>query len=130
KYNRGDIVMVDLGATNYGHEFQYTHPTVVLWSTKYKVYVVPGTSSKKRLDKPESIAKDIIKANILDHNKMYDGFEKPTALLIWDARWVDKKRIVSGVLGKASSRILDLIDAETYKLTAYRRDSAMKEKIK
>jgi mRNA-degrading endonuclease toxin of MazEF toxin-antitoxin module len=86
-YKHGDIVMADLGATNFGSEPQFEHPCIVLVNDFASVLVVPCTSVKAH--KPRySDELDAVAA---------DGFKNDTRIQLSKLRWIDKKRITEQV---------------------------------
>ncbi|MEJ8305862.1 hypothetical protein [Saccharibacillus sacchari] len=104
-YQRGEILMVDLGAMNYGFELAYSHPVVVLYSTLDMLFVIPGSSKRFGCGKKDTI--DATSAN--------DGFNKNTGLLLNHMRWIHKNRVKQTTGTLTSSRILEKI--EKYNLT-------------
>ncbi|MGF9911361.1 type II toxin-antitoxin system PemK/MazF family toxin [Paenibacillus ehimensis] len=91
-YKYGDIVMAELGATNFGSEPQYEHPCVVLANEFASVLIVPCTSVKPH--KPKY-------ADELDASAA-DGFKNDTRIQLSKHRWIDKKRITEQV-GKVTN---------------------------
>lgn len=118
KYHRADILMVDFGAMNYGFEFSYEHPCVVLVERKHQLLVVPGSTKKFNSGHPE-------------HLDAYpsDGFQRNTGLLLEAARWVHKNRVVSNTGRKASQRIIDAIEQHNLSYNSMHR-KAIEEKNK
>lgn len=96
KYNPKEIIMVDLGVNEYGHEFSYEHPCIVIKNELTKVFVIPCTSQPAKKDKNGQIYKEYIEGFVSD------GFKKDTTILISEAKFIDKTRIKSrlGVLDK------------------------------
>ena len=116
KYGRGTIVMVDLGATNFGSEPSYLHPAVIVAENTFFVLIVPASTQK--YGKGYS---DIIDATSAD------GFHHDTGVQSKSYRWVSKSRIES-VMGKASSRLLDEIDNSMLKdVPMYKKNMAKKD---
>lgn len=120
KYGRGTIVMVDLGATNFGSEPSYLHPSIIIAENTFFILIVPASSQK--YGKGYS---DIIDAT------SNDGFFHNTGVQSKSYRWISKSRIVS-VLGKASSDLLDKIDISILKdVPTYKKEiSRYKSDIK
>lgn len=119
-YKRGDIVFVDLGATNFRFEPSFTHPAIVLKNSYNSILIVPCSTKKygKRL-------KDIIDA------KPSDGFNKNTGVQTDSLRWINKNRIISNTGKKASGRILDEINKKILEyVPTYKRDKRIYEFIK
>lgn len=100
-YKEGQILNVDLGNNNYGHEFSFFHPCVVLLDKSSKLFVVPCTSQIKG-DAHKYLIGDKI-----------DGFYKPTRLLIDEARFIDKTRVISS-LGKVTNSFLKKVRNELF----------------
>jgi hypothetical protein len=82
-FARGDIVKVELGATNFYLEPSYEHPAIVLAENKVAILIVPG-STKKYGTRPD----EIIDA------EPSDGFLEPTGLQVQAIRWVSKNRVI------------------------------------
>lgn len=85
-----DIVWVDFGA-NIGNELSYEHLCVVVAEQKENVFVIPCSSSR--------IKKAYIKnTNILYPEYMIgekcDGFNKKTVLILNNAKWISKSRVI------------------------------------
>lgn len=99
-YSYGDIVMVDLGATNFGSELQFEHPCIVLVNDFASVLVAPCTSVKPHKKKfPDEM-----------DGAVSDGFQKPTRIRLHEIRWVDKKRITDHVGAVSNSALMKAID--------------------
>lgn len=100
-YHRGDIIMVNLGATNYGYELAYYHPVVVWENLITAVLAIPCTSTLKK-DNPYIITAD-------ENN----GFKNKTTIMLDKIRVIDKRRIKlnkhGGVVGKLSKDKIDEI---------------------
>lgn len=92
--------MVDLGAMNFGYEFSYSHPAVVLYSTEDMLYIVPGSSKKFGLGK----------RGIIDAMNALDGFDKDTGLLLYNMRWIHKNRVKHSTGKQTSQRVLKNIE--------------------
>lgn len=97
-YKRGDIIYVDLGASNFRFEPSFTHPCIVLENRKTKLLVVPCSSKKFGQN-----YRDVVDAYIRD------GFKINTGIQVEEFRWINKNRIISSQ-GKVSSRVLNEID--------------------
>ncbi len=97
-YNRGTLLFVDLGSTNYRFEPSFTHPCVVLAGNRDSILIVPCSSKKYGKGYPE----------IIDATPA-DGFSCNTGIQTKSFRWVSKNRVIS-ILGTVSSIILDQID--------------------
>lgn len=120
-FDRSSIVMVDLGATNFGYEFSFVHPAVVISQTKDYVYIAPCSSSSKKLS---SSYPELIKATAAA-----DGFRKDTAIIMNNTRWVHKNRVLRAV-GKVSNRVLDEIDKHMLRLVpTHKKDETLKTKL-
>lgn len=98
-YKRGEIVFLDLGAQNFGHEPSYTHACIVLQNRNNSILVVP--CSTKKYGKGYS---DIIDAT------PSDGFMKNTGIQSESFRWVSKNRVVSRPGNQVTPSILDKLD--------------------
>lgn len=103
-YKRGFIVLVDLGASNFGHEPSFTHPAVVLAQTKDSLLIAPCSSKKYGKGYPE----------IIDASTS-DGFSSNTGIQTNAIRWISKNRVIAQ-LGITTSQILNKIDALLLKL--------------
>ena len=100
-YHRGDIIMVNLGATNYGYELAYYHPVIVWENLTTSVLVIPCTSTPKK-DNPYIV--------IADENH---GFKNKTTIMLDKVRMIDKRRIKGnkkgGIVGKLSKNKIEEI---------------------
>lgn len=113
-YNRGDILFIDLGATNFKFEPSFKHPCIVLKNTPNSLLIVPCSSKKFGLGYHD----------IIDAYAPVDGFEQNTGIQIYCFRWVHKNRVISKV-GKVSPRVLDEINKQMLKLIpSYKRERA------
>ncbi len=101
-YKIGDILFVDLGWDNYDREFAYMHPAIVIKETTTKIFIVPCTSSKPRKDKNGNIYPEFEIATTSD------GFQKDTTVMLYEARYIDKNRVVSKI-GKVSNDFFNKI---------------------
>ena len=87
----GQIVDVDFGGMSYGDEFIFRHPGIVICECNNKVFLVPCSSSPKQgRDKA---------GNLLSEAVLIPGgsgleFAKDTVALTYNARFIDKTRIV------------------------------------
>ncbi|WP_160037219.1 type II toxin-antitoxin system PemK/MazF family toxin [Paenibacillus sp. An7] len=99
RYNYGDIVMVDLGATNFKYEPQYEHPCVVLASDYSSILVLPG--STKKYGKGFSDIIDVPAGN---------GFSYDTGLQMNSIRWIHKNRVTESKGTVTNPHILKEID--------------------
>lgn len=99
KYSRGNILMVDFGSFNYGFEFSYEHPAVVLVERKQHLLVVPGSTKKYNSPFPEYI-----------DASPSDGFARNTGLLLEQMRWIHKNRVVTNTGQTASQSVLNAIE--------------------
>lgn len=100
KYNLGEILLVDLGWNTYNREFAYIHPAIVINETATKLFIVPCTSGTPRKD---------INGNIFPEFEIgtaNDGFQKDTVVMLYEAKYIDKNRVISR-LGKTSSSFFD-----------------------
>jgi len=105
-YSRGEILMADLGAMNYGYEFSYPHPCVVVYETVDMLFVVPGSS--KRFGRNHR--------GIIDATRANDGFDKDTGLLLYNMRWIHKNRVKHTTGRQTSPRVLQDIEQFILKL--------------
>lgn len=99
-YQRGEILMADLGAMNFGYEFGYTHPVVVLYETLDMLFIIPGSSKKFGQNK----------SNIVDATRVNDGFNKDTGLLLNQMRWMHKSRVKQTTGNQTSPQVLEKIE--------------------
>ncbi|MBR0426659.1 MAG: type II toxin-antitoxin system PemK/MazF family toxin [Clostridia bacterium] len=97
KYSLGEIFLVDLGWNNYDREFAYIHPAIVIKETATKIFIVPCSSGTPRKDKIGNIYPkfEVGTAN--------DGFQRNTVVMLYEARYIDKNRIISR-LGKTINK--------------------------
>lgn len=98
-YKRGEILFVDLGASNFRFEPSFTHPCIVLINRKTSLLVVPCSSKK--------YGKGYW--NIIDAEAGVDGFAKDTGIQIEEFRWINKNRVISK-MGKVSPDVLNKVD--------------------
>lgn len=99
-YNLGEILLVDLGWNNYDREFAYIHPAIVIKETATKIFIVPCSSSTPRKDKNGNIYPEF------EVGTKLDGFQKDTVVMLYEAKYIDKNRVISR-LGKTSSNFFD-----------------------
>lgn len=99
---RGDIIMVDLGSNNFGHEASYAHPCVVLFQQKDFLIVLPGSTGKYK--NKSSFNFDCI-----------EGFAHPSGIQLDQVRYISKSRITTGVLGNVGTSTLNYIDSFIFK---------------
>ena len=87
----GQIVDVDFGGMSYGDEFIFRHPGIVICECNNKVFLVPCSSSPKQgRDK----AGNLLSEAILIPGGSGLEFAKDTVALTYNARFIDKTRIV------------------------------------
>lgn len=98
-YKRGDIIFLDLGAQNFGHEPSYTHACVVLADRYDSILVVPCSTKQYGTNH----------TGIIDATSL-DGFIRNTGIQSENFRWVSKNRVVSKTGKKVSPAILDKLD--------------------
>ncbi len=91
KYHTGQILLVDLGWNIYPREFSYIHPAIVISETNSKIFIVPCSSSELRKDKRGNLYPEY------EIGTMQDGFLKPSIVLLHDAKYIDKNRIISNL---------------------------------
>ncbi len=113
-YIRGDIVMIDFGCLNFGYEFNFLHPAVVLGQTQYHVLVAPCSSKKYGKGYPDVLDADTC-----------DGFAKKTGIILDGIRCCSKTRI-DRKIGFARMELLDRI--EDYYLSQSPRYKAISQK--
>lgn len=99
-YKRGEILFVDLGASNFKYEPSFVHPVIVLKNEYSSLLVVPCSSKK--------YGKNL--RNVLDATKE-DGFFKGTGIQLDCLRFINKNRVVIRTEKKVSSRVLKEIDS-------------------
>jgi mRNA-degrading endonuclease toxin of MazEF toxin-antitoxin module len=102
KYNARDILLVDLGADTYGHEFSYEHPCIVIKNEYSSIFVVPCTSQPARRNKKKQIYPEFLEGYASD------GFAKTTTILLREAKYIDKAR-VKKVLGRLKQPLYDTV---------------------
>lgn len=100
-YTCGEIVMVNMGASNYGYELSYKHPGIIWEDLTSAVLIIPCTSTQK---KPNPF---------IVTGEQKDGFKNQTTIMLDKIRVIDKKRINGnkngGVLGKITKLKIDEI---------------------
>ncbi len=101
EFMRGDIVIIDYGFMNFGYEFSFPHPSVVLCVMKNFIMVAPCTT--KKFGRGYS--------DVLDAYKD-DGFEENTGIILDQVRWVSSYRAISKI-GTTSFRVLRKIEEFT-----------------
>lgn len=99
-YKRGKILMIEWGGDNFGNEFSFSHPGVVLDGDQFFVLVVPGSSKKYGSGYRE----------ILDVPPTPTGFEKGTGLIMNQVRWVSKNRVTAPTRRYVDANTLKAID--------------------
>lgn len=102
KYSLGEILLVDLGCNNYDREFAYIHPAIVIKETATKIFIVPCSSGNPRRDKNGNVYPEY-EVGTID-----DGFERNTVVMLYEAKYIDKNRVISK-LGKTSSQFFNKI---------------------
>ena len=102
KYNLGEILLVDLGWNNYDREFAYIHPAIVIKETATKIFIVPCSSATPRKNKNGEIYPEY------EIGTINDGFQKNTVVMLYEARYLDKNRVISR-LGKTSNEFFNNI---------------------
>jgi len=103
-YHRGEVVMVELGASNFKYEPSFEHPAVVLVNTWRDVLIAPASSKKYGKGFP-----DIIDATPAD-----GGFTANSGIQMHAVRWVHKNRITVQHGRIRNAALLEAID--TYML--------------
>jgi len=88
-YSIRDIVWVDFGS-NVGGELSYEHPCIIVKNEFDKVFVIPCSSSKlsKAYDRTGNLYPEFM------IGKRTDGFSKNTAIILNNAKWISKSRIL------------------------------------
>lgn len=99
KFKRGDIVYVDLGAQNFGHEPSYSHICVVLKNNFDSILVVPCSTKQFGKGRP----------GVIDATTA-DGFLRDTGIQTECFRWISKNRVISHTRNKVTNAILEQID--------------------
>lgn len=113
-YKRGQIVLVDLGATNFRYEPSFTHPGIILVERKMSILVVPCSTKKFGKGYRE----------IIDAYAKSDGFVENTGIQVEEYRWINKNRVISE-LGNTGARVLNEIDKRLLNsIPTYRRQLA------
>lgn len=87
-FDRGDIVLVDFGAFNFGYEVQLVRPAVIVDVNGINCFVIPSSASPKKLDAQHN--KFLLKCDLKDSKEAF----KESVLMIDSGRWVSKNRIV------------------------------------
>lgn len=120
-YKRGTIVLIDFGFTNFGYEFSYPHPAIVIRQTKFHVYLAPCSSKKFGRNLPD----------VLD-GYISDGFQENTGIILDGLRYCSKSRIIS-IMGYVNERILREVDnyqlkvIPTYKEIILKKDKEIEK---
>lgn len=91
RYNIRDIVLVKLGACNYGYEASYDHPCIVLQNGYNWVLAIPCSTGRYS-----------VKSDYIIKGEPSDGFKEPTGIQLDKIRVLDKWRIDGKVLGRVS----------------------------
>lgn len=119
-FSKGLILYCDFGS-NYRNEIAYQHPCVVISQTTYKLFVVPTSSG--RLNKAFKSDGDIYDEYV--EGNTADGFSKRCCLLLNDAQWISKSRIINDYNSKqkVSSAFIQNVEEKLFKLI-------MKEKFR
>ena len=102
KYALGEILLVDLGWSNYNREFAYVHPAIVIKETPTKIFIVPCSSGIPRKD-----SKGILYPEF-EIGTTNDGFQRDTIIMLYEAKYIDKNRVISK-LGKVSHSFFNKI---------------------
>ena len=92
RYNLRDIVLVNLGASNYGYEASYKHPCIILANGFNWTLVIPCSTGRYNVN-----SDFIIKA------EQVDGFAEKTGIQLDKIRVIDKWRIEGNILGRISA---------------------------
>lgn len=125
-YPPKSIINVDLGNSAFGSEFSYIHPCVVIYNEYKRLFIVPCTSQPAKRDKD----KNLFPENLEGTPK--DGFAKTTTIKLNEARFIDKTRVVSGVLGKVEDefykKIYDKLFTILFESKAYSLNKLQLEK--
>ncbi|WP_180827344.1 type II toxin-antitoxin system PemK/MazF family toxin [Bacillus sp. UMB0728] len=93
KYNRRDIVFVNLGSNNIGYEASYRHPCIIYQNGYNDALVIPCSTGRYHV-KNEYILK----------GERTDGFNEKTGIQLDKLRVIDKHRIEGKVLGRVSNK--------------------------
>ncbi|BFH18328.1 type II toxin-antitoxin system PemK/MazF family toxin [Paenibacillus melissococcoides] len=100
KYKRGDVLMVELGASNFKYEPSFEHPAVVLHNDYRKLLIAPCSSQKFGKGYPE----------VIDARPNDGGFKKDTGIQMNDVRWISKNRVATRLGTITNQLLLDKID--------------------
>lgn len=100
KYKRGDVLMVELGASNFKYEPSFEHPAVVLHNDFRKLLVAPCSSQKFGKGYPE----------VIDADPSDGGFKKATGIQMNDVRWISKNRVATRLGTITNQSLLNKID--------------------
>lgn len=101
KYKRGEIVIVELGAMNFGYEASYEHPAIVMANGYNRILIAPCSS--KSFGKEHRDVIDIPKTEA-------NGLTENTGVGVGWTRWVSKNRVLNRVGNVKNIAILDRID--------------------
>lgn len=127
-YSPRNILYIDLGH-NIGSELSYEHVCIVIKAEYDKLFVVPCSSSRvNRAINPKT--NNLFPEYILGETT--DGFSKKTVLLINEAKWLSKNRVISNTGKSISKTLFKTIYDETfnYIFKPKQRQIEVLEKIK
>lgn len=102
-YKPKDMVYADLGSNVTG-EYSYERLCVVIKSGNEKIFIVPCSTSKNAHDKQGNLYPDYL------IGKTADGFPQDSVILLKDARWISKAR----VLKKSPNKIAPEVFSDIY----------------
>lgn len=107
-----NILFVDLGE-NLGSELSYEHVCVVLKAEYEKLFVIPCSSSRvARATNPKTGT--LFPEYLIGTTA--DGFTKETALLLNDAKWISKNRVISNTGYNISNSLFSAIYESVFSL--------------
>lgn len=113
-YPEKSILFVDFG-NNYFSELSYEHTCVVLKEGNQKIFVVPCSSSL--FGKTTSKKTGLMYPHYIEVLSDDGEFSKNTALILNDAKWVSKNRVISNTGKKVNSKLFKEILDKTLSIT-------------
>ncbi|ULO09656.1 type II toxin-antitoxin system PemK/MazF family toxin [Paenibacillus sp. 19GGS1-52] len=92
RYEIRDIVLVNLGGTNYGYEASFSHPCIIYKEMFNEAMVIPCSTGRYK-----------VKSDYIIKGESTDGFIYKTGIQLDKIRVISKKRIQGKRLGKVGN---------------------------
>jgi mRNA-degrading endonuclease toxin of MazEF toxin-antitoxin module len=108
KYERGEIVFIELGAMNFGYEASYEHPAIIIANSYNTVLIAPCGS--KTYGKGRKDVIDIPKRDTTGMVAHSTGLTSDSGIGVGGIRWISKNRILNRSGKVTNPLILDQID--------------------